>query len=551
MTKSTASSPLRLDENNWRIKEHLHHLLAANPSMPIGLVRCRVLMYQRHLIEKYHQRKLPLPTEEIEAIKSFSVSIKWWQNQLGVFQLKNQTAKHQEMKRRPCRTIKINGVPHKPNELYYDPDKLRPDTNTMGVMKVGNKIVDAPIHDYTKRSKGHEGNRPRCTPSSDVVGMLNAPLVDETCAEVTRIRFKNGRENTVFFANEKSMCPILKRVYEKYQEYGSGIAYLCKHIPTELWTVDTLGGGKYLPGGVSIRNGTKQSDAKLPFLRAECRHNVVKKLFEIYAQIIGLEALAIEKYCPDEYAENLLTYGDGEDCIFPSPVLQRVGQNLSEGLHFNLHQAALRIMGRELNKEDESLERLAWHFDQGDVETSQPLTYLPMGGKDGKGGRVAGTDLMVFEHKYGGQCFRLRTSIKDTVVFILMNSADQLHGNAKDEDDCGVPDCWSARFIAFGRNNVLNFMNRRRDGKVFGDAFWDIRLNNHKPLCTGEFKVGDIVSAKWGKTLLPATLIERGNEQHFQWHCDRKVLKCRRRNIFSKYCYASEPHECKHCNPVY
>ena len=292
---------------------------------------------------------------------------------------------------------------------------------------------------------------------------------------------KMEEQTLSFFANEKSQCPILKRIHERFEAYKSLIEYLCKNIPPELWTVDTLAGGKYLPGGVCFRNGTARSKAKLPFLRAECCYNTVKLLFEIYAQIIGLEALAIEKYCPDEYAENLFAYRNGDDCIFPSPTSQREGQNLSEGLHWSLHQVALRIMGRKLNVEDERLVRLAWHFDQGDVETSQPLTFMPMGGKNGMGGRVAHTDLMVFEHKFGGDCFRLRTSIENTVVFILMNSAKQLHGNAKDKGNCGDYGCWSARFIPFGRKNVLHFLSRRREGKVFGDAFWKRCVQNVFP----------------------------------------------------------------------
>ena len=44
-----------------------------------------------------------------------------------------------------------------------------------------------------------------------------------------------------------------------------------------------------------------------------------------------------------------------------------------------------------------------------------------MGGKDGKGGRVVDSDLVVFEHENGGQCYRVRTSLPGTVVFVLMN----------------------------------------------------------------------------------------------------------------------------------
>jgi len=511
-------------------------------------------MFQRHLIQLHHHHQyFPPRAREIKAIQSFTATIKWCEDQKDIFEHGNQTATHQGRMVRPTRTIKINGDRHKPKELYYNPDELNPHTNRKGVMKVGNEKVEAPIHGYTTRSKGQEGCRPRSIPSSDVVGMLNAPLVDETSGEVTRIQFKNGRENTVFFANGKSQCPILKRIFECFQEYGGLIEYLCKNIPPELWIVDSLAGGKYLPGGVCFRNGIQGSNPKLPFLRVECCHNIVKQLFDIYAQIIGLEALAIKKHCGDEYAENLQTYGDADDCIFPSPASQREGQNVSEGLHWSLHQVALRIMGRELNEESERLQRIAWHFDQGDVEGNQLLNFFPMGGKDGKGGRVADTDLMVFEQKYGGQCFRLRTTIEDTIVFILMNSAEQLHGNAKDEDDCEFDqDCWSARFIAFGRKNVLDFLNRRRNGKISGNAFWDIKLKTHIALQNGEFNVGDRVSGKFSNKLYDAKLIKLEGKHglYFGWQ-DGRVTKCTKGSVFSRYCSTSEPHKCKHCNPAF
>jgi len=511
-------------------------------------------MYKRHLIQLHHDNEISLPPKEIEAVQLFTAGIKWCEDERIFFKRENETAKLQERTTRQARTIKINGARHYPKELYYDPDELDPDTNTKGVMKVGKEKVEAQIHDYTTRSKGQEGNRPRSFPSAGVVGMLNAPLVDGTNGEVTRIEFINGRKNTVFFANGNSQCPIMKRIYESFQQYGSLIEYLCKNIPSELWIVDSLAGGKYLPGGVCFRNGTRKSKSKLPFLRKECCHNVVKQLFEIYAKIIGLEALVVEKYCPDEYLENLQTYGDADDCIFPPIASQREGQQVSEGLHWSLHQVALRIMGRELDGERERLQRLALHFDQGDVATNQLLTFMPMGGTDGRGGRVADTDLMVFEHKNGGQCFRLRTSIEDTVVFILMNSAEQLHGNAKDEDDCEFDnDCWSARFIAFGRKNVLDFLNRRRQGKVSGDAFWDIKLQNHKALQKGEFNVNDRVSGKFSDKLFDAKLVqlEGGDELYFKWQDGGRVTKCTQGSVFSSYCSTSEPHECKHCNPVY
>ena len=160
-------------------------------------------MYKRHLIQLHHDNEISLPPKEIEAVQLFTAGIKWCEDERIFFKRENETAKLQERTTRQARTIKINGARHHPKELYYDPDELDPDTNTKGVMKVGKEKVEAQIHDYTTRSKGQEGNRPRSFPSAGVVGMLNAPLVDGTNGEVTRIEFINGRKNTVFFCKWK------------------------------------------------------------------------------------------------------------------------------------------------------------------------------------------------------------------------------------------------------------------------------------------------------------------------------------------------------------
>ena len=114
-----------------------------------------------------------------------------------------------------------------------------------------------------------------------------------------------------------------------------------------------------------------------------------------------------------------------------------------------------------------------------------------MGGKNGKGGHVLDSDLMVFEHKNGGKCFRLKTSIEDTVVFILMNSGQQMHGSAMDSRTVeNIENNWSARFIAYGRNNVLHFVDGRQRGEKSGEAFWKRELNEHKPLNMEKSRLG-------------------------------------------------------------
>ena len=91
-------------------------------------------------------------------------------------------------------------------------------------------------------------------------------------------------------------------------------------------------------------------------------------------------------------------------------------------------------MDNKLIKNKLNPERTALHVDAGDVDSDQFLTFMPMGNNKNNGGRVANSDLIVFENQLGGLSYRLRTAIGDTVVILLMNSSKQLHGNVEDSD---------------------------------------------------------------------------------------------------------------------
>lgn len=283
---------------------------------------------------------------------------------------------------------------------------------------------------------------------------------------------------------------------------------------------------------------------------------MVKELFSIYAKILGLEARVIHKYCPVEYYESQKVYLEGKanDCIFPSPNDQQGGTNDSTNLYWCLHQVALRIMGGEESKNQRDERRMAWHVDQSDVQSNQLLTFVPIGGDDGRGGYVPDSDLIVFEHDTGGKCFRLKPSKANTVVFILMNSGTQLHSNAMERiDDSRIDNNnLSARFIGYGRKNVSGYCKRRIDGKIKGVAYQTTRLLEHFRISRGAIKFGDTVTSKWGnkKQLYLATLIMINRQLHLHWHIDNKMTPCSdKRVMYSKKCYNVHPSECKHCNP--
>ena len=69
---------------------------------------------------------------------------------------------------------------------------------------------------------------------------------------------------------------------------------------------------------------------------------------------------------------------------------------------------------------------ISTHYDPFDIDALMPLFDKSGGGKDGKGGPVAGTDIILFENQTGGAAIRVKTNIPDTVVVILTNSKKQI-----------------------------------------------------------------------------------------------------------------------------
>jgi len=550
---STSKRTIRTDPLR-RIKEIVTNYISANKTtirVTGQCIKTRALLAKDHLLQRHAQQPF-LSDTEVKAMMSFKAASGWCNEQQklafgGSKQEKIQSNQH------IVKVMTINGDPHHGQEIYYNPDEENPATKSMGVLRVGKDLVnDITIHKSTKSSST---GSPRACLDSRLMEKLNPPLVDDSRGEVVKIEFGNGMTNTIFFAKETSQCPLLRKLYAHVEKYKSKLVEMIKAVPTDLWEVDCLAGGHILSGGIAMRNGSQGSSPKLPFLRHESTYTIVKEIHNIYATIAGLEALIIDKYCPSESMKNHEIYRGGEDCIYPSPMAQRKGQVMSEGLHWNLQQIAIRIMSNECEcPEQLQALRTALHIDQSDVDTHQPLTFFSVGGEDGKGGRVIDSDLMVFEHPQGGQSYRLRTSLANTVVVGLINSARQLHGNAYDVERSGFERGISCiRFIPYGRDNVLNFIRRRREGKVSGMAALEMKVMHHRPLEEHEYSDGDVVSARFGKSeaILAATLIKGGDDYYFRWHSDNTFTPCRRSSIFSQHCAGVEPHNCDHCNPSF
>ena len=443
----------------------------------------------------------------------------------------------------------INGEKFNCRHFEFPPPKV---DDKKCVLKIDGENFDAVFHESTK--KGRKGHcRPRPVLSSSIAKKVGAQSIDNRFGDIVRIQFPSGRQNTVFFARRDSECEYLRGLHEYITNNRQSFEELYQQVPPHLWEKDSLAGGEYLPMGLSLRSGTQGSNRSCPFLRQESAYNVCKAIAHLYGDMYGRLSIFMKKYCDVEYSVNQKLYKGGHDCIFPSPAAQTNCNANTNDLFIGLSQIVLRVMdNRNTNKQNHS--RTALHVDSGDVDSDQFLTFLPMGGQGNCGGYVLGTDLMIFEHEKGGASYRLTTTIRDTVVILMMNSARQLHGNVEVDYNNITAELdrslWSARLIGYGRSNVQQFIDKRRRGVVSGTAFWDVKVMEHLPLRRELIRVGLAVSAKFGKKLYRAILSGENDNLYLLWDGEIKSTKLKPNQlVYSIHCSASTPNECEHCNP--
>ena len=187
----------------------------------------------------------------------------------------------------------INKVKHDINNiLHYNPDEKNPNTGKIGVMKINNEYVKEgnDIHSWTLRKNGKCGGcRPRSYPSSKIIDELNPIVIDNAIfGDVVEVEFKEETKNFVFFASEKSECPLLREIHQCYAQSRFDIDRLRSSIaqPNKLWKGDNLAGGLYLPCGYAIHEGTRESRPKYPYMIHSGCYAIVKEFFSIYAKIL-------------------------------------------------------------------------------------------------------------------------------------------------------------------------------------------------------------------------------------------------------------------------
>ena len=267
-----------------------------------------------------------------------------------------------------------------------------------------------------------------------------------------------------------SRCPALRdlhnAVYDKGEsidEVISSLAEKKKHLVT-----DDSAGGTYIKTGYGNlgRNSTKKRDPCQPSLLENINKADHLCIAEITGPVVSAIARVANKYCPRALDSNRKLKENNTKCMWPPIEYQ------GETHNWMCTQNVIRTWGgaSPFDSERFPLEHsiVAAHADTGDVDEIMPNIYSSGGGKDGRGGPVAGTDAAVFQHKFGGSGFLVTTCICDVVVVTLLHSASQLHGcvlNSVDfEEDKSA---WTTRIISYMQNGVYHWMVKNPDVDPF------------------------------------------------------------------------------------
>uniref|UniRef100_A0A7S2HE83 Uncharacterized protein n=1 Tax=Helicotheca tamesis TaxID=374047 RepID=A0A7S2HE83_9STRA len=427
-------------------------------------------------------------------------------------------------------TIDINDTDAK--SLTYLP---APDPDEAVIKIDDHTITGSPIHPVTLSTASGVTPRHMCTP--DMCAELCPADIGPELGDIVHVKFNEHVTNTVIFAHSSSKDQSVRNIYRAWKENSQRISDAFFAIPNSEQCVDDLAGGVYVPFGYACtppgpkgcpasfqptRGGIKH---QVPYLRKTARCRQVQELQQMTGKVQGAIAKALKNLRPDAYDANQLLGRGGSDCLCPSFREQRDGGDV-----WYSNQVIVRQLGLCLGKYSRADAEIALHVDGSDHSSLQPLYFFPYGGKSGLGGIVDGTDLMVFEKDTGGKSCRIRTSIEDCVVVVLMNSATQLHCGAMPNKRHNNK-CWSMRIVPFCRNNIVKFIKARQEHGCEGPkAFVKTSklTRGHVPLLKSDLVDGQGVAIPWEKgkpvwerRLYSANIQKRGNEIDLHYSCGR------------------------------
>jgi hypothetical protein len=336
---------------------------------------------------------------------------------------------------------------------------------------------------------------------------------------------------------------------------------LVSNLPKDVFHEDDLGGGIYVPFGIgSICQNSKPgkyqrwNKHQVPYTRNETHYMQNYKVFELYGKIMGEIACAIFDIFPSIYKQNQERYHDAEDCCYPTPGMQFSAKNKDK--FWFAHQAIIRVIGKPFGEMFGEMLKIALHADESDAPGIQMLSFLPMGGEDGCGGHVEGTDLLVFRDRTGGPCYRLNTTVRDTVVVILFNGKNQLHGGAVDRNctrelrmENNLFRYYTTRIVHYLRGPAEEFTKARATYSGSDAPVVFVRSSppsgkKHIPICKETIQYNQLVILPWGKEkkMEKAKLRIENDTMHFFFETGGEFYG--NRNVYDPKCISKETCEC-------
>lgn len=337
------------------------------------------------------------------------------------------------------------------------------------IFQIDGKAVPHYHHPLSLHGTRTKKSRPRVQLTEDHAEKLRLPIIDENSSDLTKVVFPNGRVNHVLLARRNSECPALRALHEYMDERGPELDKFLSKLEKKNILRDNLGGGQYVASGFG--NMGKNVSPLIhppnqPALRQCLRFIEHQALAEIVGGAFSHIAECIAKHCGKVYAENQGLMNVNRNLAWPPIEYQK------SGWRWMSSQFIVRRWGASVTEAEWPLEKsiVAAHTDPGDIDSTMFHCYRTGGGKDSRGGPVAGTDLAVFENADGGAGFRVKTCIEDTVVVVVLNSHRQLHGCIKSADSFAEDDlAWTTRIIPFVTRGVYNWMIRNPTGLPFMD----------------------------------------------------------------------------------
>ena len=339
---------------------------------------------------------------------------------------------------------------------------------------IGGDEVAHDFHPMTTRATRSQKAHPRVQLTEEHASRLQLPPVDEGSPDVTEVVFPNGRVNYVLLARRTSKTRALRSLHEHLVESaGPRLDRFLSELPEGRLVRDGTAGGRYVASGFGTMGKSLPRSVRppgQPALRQCLRSREHMTLAEIVGGVFSRVAECVSQHCRSVHEDNQLLMETSPGMVWPPLRLQKPGRTWASSQFVVRRWGGNRGAGWPLEREI-----VAAHADLGDLDTTMFHLYTTGGGKQGRGGPVAGSDLAVFQDRTGGAGYRVKTCMEDTVVVVVMNSCQQLHGCIRGTLVGGGgaapgPPAWTTRIIPFITTGVHRWVTKNPGGLPFTDV---------------------------------------------------------------------------------